>query len=345
MEKESGRSTPTMISASGPEPGAPPADIRSAAQRRAEARRAGDWAVADRLRAEIEAAGWRVVDRGTNFRLEPAAPPELEVGGETRYGRSNAVPSRLDEPATGMASVVLAIDPGDPAALDAVAVSARQLPVGVDLVVVGDGMDDEVAAGIRDTLDGSPLAASDRELLRTSAPLGRAAALNAGIRRARAPIVIVLDPSIEPGGDVVSPLVEALNDPSIAVAGAFGLVSSDLRRFEEVPPSPGGSVDVAAVEGYLMAFRRSDAATRGPLDEGFRFYRNLDIWWSLVLRDEGEGAPPRRAVGISGLPLRRREPWAWTSTPPAERDRLSKRNFYRVLDRFRNRTDLTVPPA
>ena len=37
-----------------------------------------------------------------------------------------------------------------------------------------------------------------------------------------------------------------------------------------------------------MAFRRADAAARGPLDERFRFYRNLDIWWSLVLRDEGE---------------------------------------------------------
>ena len=29
-------------------------------------------------------------------------------------------------------------------------------------------------------------------------------------------------------------------------------------------------------------------------------------------------------------------------TPPAERDRLSKRNFYRVLDRFRTRLDLAL---
>ena len=91
-----------------------------------------------------------------------------------------------------------------------------------------------------------------------------------------------------------------------------------------------------------MAFRRSDAVARGPLDEGFRFYRNLDIWWSLVLRDEGEGVPPRRAVVVPGLPLARGEPRAWTATSPAERDRLSKRNFYRVLDRFRTRLDLAV---
>ena len=54
-----------------------------------------------------------------------------------------------------------------------------------------------------------------------------------------------------------------------------------------------------------MAFRRADAADRGPLDERFRFYRNLDIWWSLVLRDEGEGEPPRRAVAVDGLPADR----------------------------------------
>jgi hypothetical protein len=153
-----------------------------------------------------------------------------------------------------------------------------------------------------------------------------------------------MDPSIVAKGDVVTPLVEALRDPSVAVAGPFGLVSSDLRRFEEVVPST-EAVDVAAVQGYLIAFRRSDIVARGPIDEAFRFYRNLDVWLSLVLRDEGEGALPRRAVAVPGLPLERSEPAAWRRTPAAERDRLSRRNFYRVLDRFRTRLDLAVPPA
>ena len=81
----------------------------------------------------------------------------------------------------------------------------------------------------------------------------------------------------------------------------------------------------------------------GPLDEAFRFYRNLDIWWSLVLRDRGEDAAPGRAVVVPGLPLIRHEHRGWTSVAEAERDRLSKRNFYRVLDRFRDRRDLAVP--
>jgi hypothetical protein len=150
-----------------------------------------------------------------------------------------------------------------------------------------------------------------------------------------------MDASVEPTGDLVSPLVGALKDPTIAVAGGFGISSTDLRRFEAAPPG-----DVTAVEAYVLAFRRDDAAARGPIDERFGFYRNLDIWWSLVLRDEGEGRPPRRAVAVD-LPALRHEHRGWTSVPDTERDRLSKRNFYRIIDRFGARRDLAAqtPPG
>src|SRR5207247_10256690 len=109
------------------------------------------------------------------------------------------------------------------------------------------------------------------ESLWTSERLGHAAALNAGMRRVTAPVALLLDTSVEPIGDVVSPLVRALDDPSVAVAGGWGITSGDLRKFDDAPAG-----DVDAIEGYLQAFRRTDYAARGPLDERFRFYRNLD---------------------------------------------------------------------
>lgn len=318
-----------------------PQPVLDAAHARAAARAARDWATADRLRAEIEAAGWRIVDRGTDFKLEPAHPPEVADEAGVRYGRSDAVPSRLDEPATAPATVVL-VATDQPDDLDRAIAGLRPTsPPGTQLVVVADAPDVAQAARLPMPAPapegGGGEVAVAVEIIRTSARLGWAAALNIGLRRAAGEIVLVMDTSVEPTGDVVSPLITALADPEVAVAGAFGLRSPDLRRFEEVEAG-----DAAAVEGYLLAARRADAVAAGPLDEGFRFYRNLDIWWSLVLRDRGPDDPPRRAVVVPGLPLVRHEHRGWTAVDPAERDRLSKRNFYRVLDRFRDRPDLAV---
>ncbi len=199
-------------------------------------------------------------------------------------------------------------------------------------MVVADGPSAEQAEALGSL---EPDEALPIEVVWTSERLGQGAAMNIGLRRATAPVVVLMDTSIEPTGDVVTPLVRALDDPTVAVAGGWGITSSDLRTFVDAAPG-----DVDAVEGYLLAFRRDDGAARGPLDERFRFYRNLDIWWSLVLRDEGEDAAPRRAVRVADVPAERHEHRGWTSLPDEERDRQSKRNFYRIIDRFGARRDL-----
>jgi Glycosyl transferase family 2 len=306
-----------------------PDEVLTAAHERSKARVARDWATADRLRSEIESAGWVIVDRGADFALTPASPPDVDEGARVRYGASRNVPSRLDEPAVGLATVVLiATDwlADTERAMTAVRAFARE---GTSIVVVADAPPDEEAAA----LDSVTAA----EVVWTSERLGHAAAANIGIRRAVGPVVVLMDPSVEPTGDVITPLVRALDDPSVAVAGGWGMTSQDLRTFDEAPPG-----DVDAIEGYLLAFRRVDYVARGPLDERFRFYRNLDIWWSLVLRDEGEGNPPRRAVRVAELPAIRHEHRAWSSLPEDERARQSKRNFYRIIDRFGSRRDLVV---
>jgi hypothetical protein len=311
---------------------APPVEVQAAAAARAEARRARDWETADRLRAQIEAAGWKVIDEGTDSRLEPAHPPDVVEDGVVRHGSSASVPSRLAEPATGVASLVLVATDWADDLTRALAGLRAHAPAGTRVVVVADDPSETQAAAL-------PAEDDSLEVVRTSARLGWAAALNAGIRRTAADTVVILDTSVEPAGDLVSPLVAALGDASVAVTGTPGIVSSDLRHFEAAPPG-----DVDAIEGYCLAFRRADYRERGPLDERFRYYRNLDIWWSLVLRDEGEEVPPRRALALD-LPLRIHEHRGWTSVTEAERDRLSKRNFYRILDRFGHRRDLLLHPG
>jgi hypothetical protein len=48
---------------------------------------------------------------------------------------------------------------------------------------------------------------------------------------------------------------------------------------------------------------------------------------------------------IAGLPVVKHEHRLWEATDPEERQRLSKRNFYRFLDRWRDREDLLVGGA
>jgi hypothetical protein len=43
------------------------------------------------------------------------------------------------------------------------------------------------------------------------------------------PVAIVLDTSVEPTGDIVTPLIHALDDPTVAVAGGWGIVAVVLR--------------------------------------------------------------------------------------------------------------------
>jgi hypothetical protein len=311
-----------------------PQSILDLAHRRSAAREAHDWATADQLRGQIEAAGWRVIDAGTDFRLEPATPPDIEVDGGVMYGRSDAVPSRLTEPDACRVSVIL-VAPDEPDALDrTIAALDSTAPAGTQVIVVADAPASSSAA----RLPASRPAGEDHlelEVVRTSARLGWGAAWNIGLRRAGGAVAVFMDTAVEATGDVLSPLVAALESAEVAVVGAIGVASRDLVRFEEVHDGP-----AVAVDGHLLAFRRADGAGRGPLDEGFRFPRHLDTWWCLTLRDEGGGTAVRRAVVVGGLPLVVHPARAGGTLADGERERLSRRNFYRFMDSFRGRLDL-----
>lgn len=309
-----------------------PEPIRQLAEQRASARRARDWATADRLKAELEAAGWRVVDAGTLYSLERLPPSVTEVDGVAHYGASAAVPSRLDEPAgPGVTFVVVASDRAGVVAraLDAV---ERESP-GSQAVVVANAPSDQVAAELAAL---RPVV----EIVRLGARLGAAAAWNAGIRRAAREVVVLLDPSVEVRADAARLLTAALADPTVAVAGIAGLVTEDLVHFG---PSAAGERDAVAIDGRLLAFRRDDFAQRGPIDEHFVAADYLDVWWSLVLRDVADdadpGAVPRRAVVV---PV----PAVVHGAPDRPTDeRTAKRARYRYLRSFATRRDLLARPS
>lgn len=292
-----------------------PEEVRRLVADRAERREARDFAGADDLRARIRALGFEVVDGPAGTRVVPAMEPPA-----VRRMSPGEVGSVLDRPPSADVTF-LWLTGGWPEDVARGIGSIQRHRGGAEIQhVVVDADRGEPGAWP----DGVELVALDRDP-------GFGASRNVALRRARGEVVVVADGSVEAAGDAVSPLRDAVDDRAVGVAGPFGLVTEDLRTFREVQ---GPEVD--AVEGYLMAFRREVLAGLDGFDEGFRFYRMADVELSFRIKDSG-----LRAVVVP-VPVTRHEHRAWAALPPDERDRRSKRNFSRFLDRFRGRTDLLV---
>ena len=162
---------------------------------------------------------------------------------------------------------------------------------------------------------------------------GFGAAVNAGLAAAAGEIVVLFDPGTEATGDLATPLLEMLDRPGVGLAAAYGVRGvGTVKHFHD---HPGPEVD--AVEGYCMAFRRSDALAVGGFDQKYRFYRIADFEFSFRIRSTGQ-----RAMVVADLPLRKHAHRLWEAETEQDRERLSKKNFYRFLDRWGKRTDLLV---
>jgi hypothetical protein len=303
-------------------PAGPPAKITHLVRERTEARARRDWARADALKAEIEAAGWRVVDRGDRTSVGPAAPASVELEGELRYGSAAAVPSLLDAPATTTWTVVVVASEQPERVSRLLAALRVHAPAGTGVVVVSnDPSEAQVAALDPEAPDRAPIGGIVPELLRTSTRLGYGAALNIGLRRATGEFVLLADGTAWPTGDALTPLAAAINAaavagrPTVAAAGGFGLYAGEAGRLrpnalgrepatgeatEEA--AAGATAGATALEGAWLAFRRSDYLELGPLDEHFVTPAWLDVWWTLRLRAgaEPEGAEYVESASADG---------------------------------------------
>ena len=291
---------------------------------RAAARVARDWATADALRDQIRDHGWEPVDGEGGSTARPILSPT-----------ASDLPNLLAEEASVEASLLVVLDdhPDDlsrmlrglaahpPAVTWELLIVANAPPVPVEPLLMQSWSPEQ-----------SHPAAT---ILPSEQRLGWADAVNLGLRRSRGAIIILLDTSVEPTGDLVQALLAAFEDPGVGIAGGWGVTSTDGREFSEAPP---GNVD--AIEGYCLAIRREALRSVGGFDPHFRFYRHADLDLSFAIRDAGW-----RAVRTGPLPVTRHAHRGWEAFPPNERDRLSKRNFYRFLKRWRDRSDLLLRPG
>jgi hypothetical protein len=297
-----------------------PPEVRRLATEREERRKAKDFAAADELRARIADLGFTIVDSPEGSRMEPMDGAAGDAGEAPARVLPEDVPSALEQPSTFDATVHSLLE-GWPEDVGRAIEGFRSHQGGRSVQYVVADVTGQDPSSFGEAVEVIPLVEGT----------GWGAARNAGLKRSLGRIVLVVDGSIEPVGDVFEPIEEAMADPTVGVVGPFGVVTSNLQDFEA---SDGPEVD--AIEGYLMAMRREVLLDVGLFDEKFKWYRTADIEYSFRLKAAG-----LKALVVT-VPVIRHEHRMWFNTPPEERAKWSKRNYYRFLDRFRGRFDLLV---
>lgn len=284
-------------------------------EERIELRARRDFARADALRHELEARGYLVEDtpEGTELVVLTREAPRVRAPAE--------VPDRLSQPAeTAFSLVFVAHQNAD----------EIQRSVGATLEHAG-GRELEVVVVENGSTDGTPelvdrWAQTDDRLqpVYVEGELGEGAARNCGFRYSRGEIIVSHGPSVEMTGDVFGPIEHVLAEAEVGVVGKWGLVTRTMFDFE---PAEGPAAD--AIEAYLMAARREVFLKAGPWDEGYRFYRSLDLDWSFQVRKAGY-----ELRALPDLPLRQHPHRVWESLTEEERSRLSRKNYFRFLERW-----------
>lgn len=303
-----------------------PARVAALAGRRAEARAVKDWAESDRLREEIAATGWRVLDTPDGWQL--AELPPYDVLASVRD-----LPDHSGEPDTRRCTVAVLVEGWADDVHTCVEALVAHSPGDVVVVLLDNGSSPSSGAGaaVHELARAHPGRVQE---LHVEQVAGWSQARQALLRADTASVHVLLDPSTVLEGDALSPVLACFDDPTVVGAGWRGAeVQDGWTQFADAGPG-----EVEALLGYLFAVRRS-AALAVPLPPKARFYRNADLEWSFLLRQAGG----RLVVPDGDLPVRQDRHRGYHDSDPALRDRESKKTYDRFLQRFRGRDDLRLP--
>lgn len=307
-----------------------PPEILALSHERDLLRRRGQYDRADVLKQQIEDAGYVLKDNPHGAHL--VILPSIEVDGEV-YRTARQLPSFLDETDTCTFSVnILAHNNDDQARRCVESVLRFSEDIGQDTTIEVILVDNASRDGFDLWAEALQYKEPRLRFLRTTRTMGTAEARNVGLKQSRGRYILLLDSNIELTGDIFTPLEKTLASDTTDITGFHGLHTEDLRHFEESQQP-----EVEAIDGLCLAFRRKLLKKAGLFDERYRYPYYMDIDLNFALRDTGA-----QAVVTPDLPLICHPALQDASLSDAERTRLTKRNFYRFLEKWGNRDDLLL---
>ena len=290
-----------------------PDSIRQLAQERLDARAARDFAKADALRQEILQAGYEVLDVADGFEFRIKAP-------YITYPFPRDI--RPIDTSDGV-SVAMIIDGFTDDAVETVKSIKAHAQCGIVLLCIGD------AGKLVDEMDDHTYLIA----LNAGASWGEAA--NALLNKINSKYLILMDPSTRFTGDAIAPVIAELEKGEYAAVGwRGGLINID-DEWRSVDDKGDGEVDV--LFSYFMGLNRAYVLEAGGFNARAVYYRNADIEFSLKLRHAGG-----RLLQMA-LPLEQGRHHGYHDADPEYREVQSKKNYDRILERFRGKSAILSP--
>ena len=143
--------------------------------------------------------------------------------------------------------------------------------------------------------------------------------------------IVIMDPSTNFTGDAISPVVAKLNEGYHGVGWRGGLMNLE-DEWRSVDVRGDGDVDV--IFSYFFAMDREFALKAGGANPSATYYRNADIEMSLAIR-AADGK-----LWQMELPLTQGRHHGYHDADPYYREKNSKKNYARILEKYRGRTDI-----
>ena len=291
-----------------------PDSVHELAKARLAARAERNFALSDQLRDEIASQGFEVVDVAGGYELRPKKRfPTYESTRDIRPINSGKFEI----------TVAMIIDGFHEDAVATIKTIKEHSQCAIAILVVGD-------PGILvNELD------SRTSLVQLTEDFGWGESANALLRNVTSEFIVIMDPSTTFTGDAISPVVQELKKKDFAAVGWRGGLINIEDQWRSVDDKGAGEVDV--LFSYFLAVDKDAAVQSGGFNARAIYYRNADIEFSLRLK---------HAAGHllqMDLPLEQGRHHGYYDTEESFRDTQSKKNYDRILERFRGKEAILSP--
>ena len=160
-------------------------------------------------------------------------------------------------------------------------------------------------------------------------------AANALLQNVPSRFLVMMDPSTRFLGDPIAPALTQLKEGIFSAVGWKGGLINLEDEWRSVDDKGPGEVDV--LFSYFIALDRQAALEVGGFNPRALYYRNADIELSLRMRHAGG------CLLQIDLPLIQERHHGYHDVDPDFREVQSKKNYDRILERFRGKNAILSP--